>query len=124
VPWLLDELPALAVAAAFADGRSHLRGASELRVKESDRIEAMALGLRAIGARVRTEEDGWTIEGSAGELLAGGRVLSQGDHRVAMALLVAGFRTRAGVEVMDPPLVETSDPLFPINLRALEEFAA
>ena len=124
VPWLLDELPALAVAAAFAEGRSRLNGASELRVKESDRIQAMADGLRAIGARVIPQDDGWVIEGSGGELLPGGQVRSQGDHRVAMALLVAGFRTRNGVEVTDPPRVETSDPLFPINLKELEELAA
>jgi 3-phosphoshikimate 1-carboxyvinyltransferase len=119
IPLLIDELPALSVIAAFAEGRSTFRGAAELRVKESNRLEAMAVGLNTLGARVTLEPDGWTIEGSAGAPLAGGKVLSRGDHRVAMALLVAGLNCRDGVEIMDDALIETSDPYFPRNLARL-----
>jgi 3-phosphoshikimate 1-carboxyvinyltransferase len=119
VPLLIDELPALAVAAAFAGGHSRIHGAGELRVKESNRLEAMAEGLRALGARITLEADGWTIEGSGGEALPGGRFASRGDHRVAMALLVAGLGCRAGAELLDEPLIETSDPLFPRNLERM-----
>jgi 3-phosphoshikimate 1-carboxyvinyltransferase len=123
IPCLIDELPALAVMAAFAEGRSTIRGASELRVKESNRLEAMALGLNAIGARVTLEPDGWTIDGSGGESLPGGRVHSRGDHRIAMALLIAGLNCRDGVEILDEALIETSDPFFPQNLARLMDNA-
>ena len=116
VPLLIDELPALAVMAAFAEGRSTFRGAGELRIKESNRLEAMAEGLKAIGGRVTLEPDGWTIDGSGGAPLKGGKVRSRGDHRVAMALLVAGLNCRDGVEILDEPLIETSDPFFLQNL--------
>ena len=87
--WLIDELPALAVAATQLPGRSRITEAAELRVKESDRIAAMAAGLRAMGARVRELEDGWEIDGPT--RLQGAKVSSLGDHRVAMALAVAGL---------------------------------
>jgi len=119
IPYLIDELPALAVMAAFATGRTTIRGAAELRVKESNRLEAMAEGLNAIGANVTLEPDGWTIEGSAGEPLSGGNVRSRGDHRIAMALLMAGLHCRNGVEITDEPLIETSDPYFSANLARL-----
>ena len=116
VPLVIDELPALAVIAAFAEGRSTFRGAGELRIKESNRLEAMAEGLKAIGARVTLESDGWTIDGSGGVPLQGGKVRSRGDHRIAMALLVAGLNCQDGVEILDEPLIETSDPFFLQNL--------
>ena len=116
VPLMIDELPALAVIAAFANGRSTFRGAGELRVKESNRLEAMAEGLKAIGARVILEPDGWTIDGSGGVPLKGGKVRSRGDHRIAMALLVAGLNCQDGVEILDEPLIDTSDPFFLQNL--------
>jgi 3-phosphoshikimate 1-carboxyvinyltransferase len=119
VPFLIDELPVLAVVSAFAEGRSTFRGAGELRVKESNRLEAVAEGLNAIGARVTLEADGWTIDGSGGLPLKGGKVRSHGDHRIAMALLVAGLNCRDGVEILDEPLIETSDPFFPQNLARL-----
>jgi 5-enolpyruvylshikimate-3-phosphate synthase len=118
-PFVIDELPALAVVAAFAGGRTTVRGAGELRIKESNRLEAMAEGLNAIGGRVTLQPDGWTIDGSGGEPLRGGRVYSRGDHRVAMALLVAGLNCREGVELLDEPLIETSDPYFSSNLARL-----
>ena len=123
IPHLIDELPALAVAAAFAHGRSTVRGAGELRVKESNRLEAMAEGLNALGARVTLETEGWTIEGSAGKPLVGGTVRSRGDHRVAMSLLVAGLGSQHGCDVTDDPMIETSDPFFAENLTRLIEDA-
>jgi 3-phosphoshikimate 1-carboxyvinyltransferase len=89
VPGLIDELPALAVAGAFAQGALHVSGAAELRVKESDRIAALAEGLRALGARVEERPDGFVVHG--GGALRGARVRSHGDHRIAMALAVAAL---------------------------------
>lgn len=116
---IIDELPVLAVAAAFAEGETTVRGAGELRVKESDRLAAVAAGLHAIGADVTLHADGWTIRGSGGRPLRGGRVESRGDHRVAMAFLVAGLRSRDGVVITDAGGIETSDPLFPENLNRI-----
>ncbi len=121
VPGLIDELPILAVAAAFAEGTTVVRGAGELKLKESDRLEAVAEGLRAIGATVNLLEDGWQITGSGGTPLPGGVVRSFGDHRVAMAFLVAGLRCRSGVKIADPPGIGTSDPYFLENLNQLLE---
>lgn len=117
VPALIDELPLVAVLAAFARGTSEVTGAAELRLKESDRIGAVADGLRALGARVEAREDGWLIQGS--ERLAGGRVEAKGDHRIAMAFLVAGLRAKEGVTVEDAESVGVSDPGFLPRLRAL-----
>jgi len=124
VPSLVDELPALAAAAVFADGVTRVRGAGELRVKESDRLSAMAEGLAALGARITLLEDGWEIEGSKGKELRGGRVRCREDHRVAMSLLVAGLRCRNGVEIVDFPRIETSDPFFLENLKQMSEPAS
>ncbi|HET9885949.1 MAG TPA: 3-phosphoshikimate 1-carboxyvinyltransferase, partial [bacterium] len=89
VPALVDEIPVLAVVAAGAcRGRSHIRGAAELRVKESDRLSALANGLRALGATVEEFPDGLTIDGGK---LHGGRIDAQRDHRIAMAFRIAGL---------------------------------
>jgi 3-phosphoshikimate 1-carboxyvinyltransferase len=114
---LIDELPLLAVLAAFAEGTSTIRGASELRAKESDRIEAVAEGLRAIGARVEAHDDGWTVEGRGA--VRGGPVESKGDHRIAMAFLVAGLRAKNGVAVTGAQAARVSDPEFLPRLRRL-----
>ncbi len=119
VPGLIDELPLVAVLAAFARGVTTVRGAEELRVKESDRIVAVAAGLRAIGARVEDREDGWTIEGTG--RLRGGSVSTLGDHRIAMAFLVAGLRATEGVTVDDASAVAVSDPGFLPRLRKLQQ---
>jgi 3-phosphoshikimate 1-carboxyvinyltransferase len=116
---LIDELPAIAVLAAFARGTTRVIGAAELRVKESDRLSAVAAGLAAIGGMVTPLPDGWLIEGSAGAPLAGGIVETSGDHRVAMAFLIAGLATRSGVRLVGAPMIETSDPFFLSNLEAL-----
>ncbi len=109
VPLAIDEFPILCVAAACARGVTRVRGAAELRVKESDRLEAMAQGLRALGVRVRSVADGMDIEG--GEL-SGGTVHSHGDHRIAMAFSIAGLRARGPVTVEDCRNVDTSFPGF------------
>ncbi len=109
VPRLLDEVPVLAVLAARARGSSSLRGAAELRVKESDRLALLAENLDRLGVACREREDGLEIEGGDGRLE--GRVRTGGDHRMAMAF---GALTAAGhrVEVDDPDCVEVSYPAF------------
>jgi len=110
VPAVVDELPILAVAGAFAKGRLEVRGASELRVKESDRIAAMVEGLSALGARIEEREDGFSVEG--GRPLSGAPVRSHGDHRIAMALSVAALAARGDTEVAGAEAVSISLPSF------------
>jgi 3-phosphoshikimate 1-carboxyvinyltransferase len=110
VPSLVDEVPALAVAAAFARGEFAVAGAAELRVKESDRIAALAEGLKALGARVRELPDGLVVEGGA--RLRGARVRSHGDHRIAMALSVAALAAEGATEVEGAECVAVSFPGF------------
>ena len=109
VPDMIDEFPALFVAAACAEGVTVVRGASELRVKESDRIAGMAGGLRALGIRVDETPDGATVHGGT---LRGGEVDSRGDHRVAMAFAVAAQLARGEVRIDDVANVATSFPGF------------
>jgi 3-phosphoshikimate 1-carboxyvinyltransferase len=116
-PGLIDELPLLAVLAAFAKGTSDIRGASELRVKESDRIAAVTAGLTGIGVRVEEHPDGWSIHGTG--TVRGGAVDACGDHRIAMAFLVAGLRAREGVSVRGTEAARVSDPGFLPRLRRL-----
>ena len=105
----IDEFPAIFVAAACADGETRVTGARELRVKESDRIGAMADGLTALGASVIPLDDGMVVNGGA---LTGGTVQSRGDHRIAMALAMAGLRASTPVVVEDCANVATSFPNF------------
>jgi 3-phosphoshikimate 1-carboxyvinyltransferase len=114
---MIDELPVLAVAATQLHGASMISGAAELRVKESDRIGAMAEGLTAMGAEIMALEDGWTINGP--KKLHGARVRSLGDHRVAMALAVAGLFADGVTEIEDAECVEISYPGFFDELEAL-----
>ena len=109
VPDMIDEFPVLFVAAALAGGVTRVRGAAELRVKESDRIRGMAEALRALGAEVIEHPDGADIVGGT---LAGGRVESLGDHRLAMALAVAAQCAEGEVDIGDCANVETSFPGF------------
>ena len=106
----IDEYPILAVAAALADGVTKFNGVKELRYKESDRIAAMTEGLRALGVVVEECEDGMTIYG--GNSLRGGAVKSYGDHRIAMALAIAGLVSEQGVEIDDAGCVDISFPSF------------
>ncbi|MBI5838288.1 MAG: 3-phosphoshikimate 1-carboxyvinyltransferase [Candidatus Eisenbacteria bacterium] len=117
VPALLDELPALGVAQAAAWGESTVRGAEELRVKESDRIETTAAGLRALGTHVETRADGWTVRGNGGRPFGGGSVESHGDHRIVMSFAVAGLAAGGDVCIEDIGAVLTSDPTFLGTLR-------
>jgi 3-phosphoshikimate 1-carboxyvinyltransferase len=115
VPLAIDEFPALFVAAACARGRTVLRGAAELRVKESDRIQVMADGLAALGVRAEPTPDGIVIEGRAAVengALGGGTVESHGDHRIAMAFAMAGLTAGAPVAIRDCANVATSFPGF------------
>lgn len=112
-PSMIDEYPVLFVAAAFAQGRTVARGADELRVKESDRIAAMAEALGANGVQLEEFEDGLAITGSAGELIPGGaRVASKLDHRIAMSMAVAGLGAKSDVSIDDAAPVATSYPEF------------
>jgi 3-phosphoshikimate 1-carboxyvinyltransferase len=106
---MIDEFPALFIAAACADGITTIRGAAELRVKESDRIATMAVGLRALGIAIDETADGAAIHGGA---MHAGHVDSHGDHRVAMAFAVAGQLTGGEVMVADVANVATSFPDF------------
>lgn len=110
VPALIDEVPALAAAAAFADGTLTVTGAAELRIKESDRIAALAGGLQALGVRLRELPDGLVIEGGAP--LRGAAVRSFGDHRIAMALSIAALGASGSTEVEGAECVGVSFPSF------------
>jgi len=119
-PTLIDEYPVLFVAAALARGRSEFRGLAELRVKESDRLAAMAGGLAACGARVEELADGLVIEGSDGEPLPGGAtVAARLDHRIAMSFAVLSLVCRAAVTVDDRRPIATSFPGFLPLMEAL-----
>lgn len=112
---MIDEFPVLFVAAAMAQGRTVTRGLDELRVKESDRLSAMAAALIAAGARVEETEDGLIIDGTGGDPLRGtsnARVRTHLDHRIAMAMAVAGLVSKDGVEIDDTRPIATSFPTF------------
>ena len=111
VPLLVDELPLFALAAAMARGESRVRGAGELRVKETDRIETVTDALRPLGLRIRASDDGFTVRGVPSRA-RGGRMSSGGDHRVAMLGAIAGLVSREGVEVGDAEAVAISFPGF------------
>ncbi|KZE47876.1 3-phosphoshikimate 1-carboxyvinyltransferase [Stenotrophomonas sp. PvP093] len=110
VPDMIDEFPALFVAAAAAEGQTVVSGAAELRVKESDRLAAMATGLRALGMQVDETEDGATLHGGA--RLGSGTIESHGDHRIAMAFAIAGQISDGEVRINDIANVATSFPDF------------
>ncbi|MEX6502145.1 bifunctional prephenate dehydrogenase/3-phosphoshikimate 1-carboxyvinyltransferase [Pseudomonas zhanjiangensis] len=126
VPLAIDEFPVLFVAAAVASGRTVLRGAEELRVKESDRIQVMADGLQALGVQVEPTPDGIIIDGGT---MGGGEVYSHGDHRIAMAFSVASLRASAPIRIHDCANVATSFPNFlalaaQVGIRVAEEGAS
>ncbi len=113
-PTMIDEYPILAVAAAVAEGRSEMRGLAELRVKESDRLAAMAAGLKAGGVDVEELDDGLVIEGAAGRVPGGTNqpVATHLDHRIAMSFLILGLYAQAPVTIDDGAPVATSFPNF------------
>jgi len=110
VPLAIDEFPVLFVAAACAEGQTRLTGAEELRVKESDRIQVMADGLKILGVNAEPTPDGMVIQG--GNPIGGGTVESHGDHRIAMAFSIAGLRANAPITILDCLNVNTSFPEF------------
>ena len=117
---MIDEYPVLSVVASFAKGRTHMPGVKELRVKESDRIDAMATGLRAAGVHVEEGEDWWTVEGRGhGDVAGGVTVESHLDHRIAMSFLVMGLATQAPMTVDDGGPIATSFPIFENLMGAL-----
>jgi 3-phosphoshikimate 1-carboxyvinyltransferase len=119
-PSMIDEFPIFFIAAAFAEGTTRTSGLAELRVKESDRIAAMATGLRAIGVSAAEQPGGLVIEGSAGAPIAGGGAVDPRlDHRIAMSFAVAGLHARRAVRVLDMSPVATSFPDFAATLAEL-----
>ena len=111
-PRMIDEYPILAVAAAFARGRTVMHGLGELRVKESDRLSAIAQGLAACGAKIAMAGDTLAVEGSAGLLPGGALIATRLDHRIAMAFLVLGMAARTEVRIDDGETINTSFPGF------------
>ena len=109
VPLAIDEFPALFIAAACAEGITTLSGAEELRVKESDRIQAMADGLATLGVKHEVKPDGIIITGSA---IGGGVIDSKGDHRIAMAFSIAALAADREITILDCDNVATSFPGF------------
>ncbi len=121
IPNLIDEIPVLAVAAACADGRTEIRDAEELRVKETDRLHAMAENLRALGADVQEREDGLIIDGNGPNLL-GASVQSYDDHRIAMAMGVAGLVAHGTTTVANAECAQVSFPGFWDELARVASF--
>ena len=111
VPTMIDEIPALAVACAFADGESMIEGLDELRIKESDRLGAMVAGLTACGVSAAADGDTLRIFGR-GKVRGGASVATQGDHRIAMAFLMLGLAAQQPVEVDEAEMIGTSFPGF------------
>ena len=119
VPLAIDELPLVALLGAFAEGTTIVRGAEELRRKESDRVTTVVEGLRGLGARIEAAPDGFVVAG--GGELHGGRIDARGDHRIAMLGAVAGMVSRTGVEVQGFEAAAVSYPAFADDLRDLAQ---
>jgi len=111
-PSMIDEYPVLAMAAACAEGATTMHGVGELRVKESDRLAALAEGLTACGVPVEAGEDRLTVHGRGGPVPGGATVATQMDHRIAMSFLVLGLASREGIAVDDAGAIATSFPGF------------
>ena len=118
VPLAIDELPLVALLGCFAEGETVVRGAAELRIKETDRIATVVDGLRGLGAEIEATADGFAVQGTGG--LRGGVFASHGDHRLAMLGAVAGLASREGVEVDGMEAAAVSYPGFEADLAALQ----
>ena len=117
---MIDEYPVLAVAASFAAGSTVMRGLDELRVKESDRLAAVAAGLGANGVRCEETADGLTVHGMGADgVPGGGNVATHLDHRIAMSFLVMGLAAKSPVRVDDSSMIATSFPEFENLMRDL-----
>jgi 3-phosphoshikimate 1-carboxyvinyltransferase len=117
VPLAIDELPLVGLLGCFAEGDTEVRGAGELRVKESDRIEAVVDGLRGLGAEIEATTEGFVVHGTGG--LRGGRLHARGDHRLALLGAVAGLASAEGVEVVGMEAAAVSYPEFDDDLAKL-----
>lgn len=118
-PAMIDEYPILAVAAAFASGETRMRGLSELRVKESDRLAAIAAGLAAAGVESAIEGDDLIVQGRPGAVPGGGVAATHLDHRIAMSFLCLGLSARRGMAIDDAGMIATSFPAFQATLAGL-----
>jgi 3-phosphoshikimate 1-carboxyvinyltransferase len=119
---VIDELPIIAVAGALAEGDTEIRDAKELRVKETDRIAAMATNLRAFGVQVTEHDDGMTIHGGAADRLSGAKVGSFGDHRIAMASAILGLFCKGETVISETGCIATSYPTFEEDLNKVATF--
>ena len=117
VPRAIDELPLVALLGCFAEGETVVRGASELRLKESDRITSVVEGLRGLGAQIEATDDGFAVQGQG--TLRGGTLDARGDHRIAMLGAIAGLASEEGVEVLGMDAADVSYPDFVPTLRRL-----
>ncbi len=117
VPLAIDELPLVALLGCFAEGETVVRGAAELRLKESDRIATVVDGLRGLGAEIEAAPDGFVVQGGGG--LRGGSIDAHGDHRLALLGAVAGLASREGVEVVGMEAAAVSYPNFAADVAAL-----
>ncbi len=117
VPLAIDELPLVALLGCFAEGETVVRGAQELRLKESDRIAGVVEGLRGLGGEIEATEDGFVVQGSGG--LRGGTIDAKGDHRMAMMGAIAGLASKEGVEVIGMEAAAVSYPGFVEDLTGL-----
>jgi 3-phosphoshikimate 1-carboxyvinyltransferase len=119
-PSMIDEYPILSIAAAFAEGRTIMRGLGELKVKESDRLSATADGLKACGASVAVGDDFLTVDGSGAQGLEGsGLIATHMDHRIAMSFLIAGLAARHAISIDDGAMIATSFPDFIETMNGL-----
>jgi 3-phosphoshikimate 1-carboxyvinyltransferase len=119
---VIDELPIISAIAAIADGDTEIRDAHELRVKETDRIAAMANNLRAFGVQVTEHDDGMTVHGGGVDKLIGAKVTSFGDHRIAMSCAVLGLFARGETVISDIACIATSYPTFQDDLAKVATF--
>ena len=112
IPNIIDEIPILSIAACFAEGKTTIKNASELKVKESDRLHATSMGLKAMNIKHDLLDDGLVINGTKDDVEIHEEIESFGDHRIAMSFLIAGLRSKNGVKVRDCSNIETSFPKF------------
>ena len=118
-PRMIDEYPILAVAAACASGTTRMFGLQELRVKESDRLAAMANGLKACGVTVEETSDSLTVHGSGGQIEGGARIQTQLDHRIAMSFLTLGLKAKNPISIDNGTTINTSFPGFVETMKSL-----
>ena len=121
IPNIIDEIPILCVAAAFADGKTIISGAEELRYKESDRISAIASQFKKIGVNILEKKDGLVIKGGKNLKIGEGSLDSFGDHRIAMSIAILSLRSKGKVKIIDSECIDTSFPNFKYELKKATE---